>query len=235
MNKSKQQQAASRYRRERFMSILTVFAIVAVVGVFVVLLARTTINHDQLRDLKQYSNADHGDTIEEFIQNVGYEDSEHIAIFNLDGEKLFEYTAEDNAAVELPENVYYRLFGQHQSQDLIAVHNHPGEFETPFSSSDMRTIHDKTPYIEQIVVTRSKVFILRQNGANWPTYGQVNLFLEVVKQQLNEGNLLDHFVLDEATGNLYAGDKFVQAFCSTFNLRYDQTTVEDFNFADWTP
>lgn len=234
MKKSNLQQ--TKHKRDNITVLIT-----AIIGGIIIcgLLVASLIhlyNFSNLRDISQYSNADHGPTIDEFIQNVKDEDAEFIGIFNSKGEKLFEYTANDEDAVGLPDEVFVRIFGDYGKCDLIAVHNHPG-IPSTFSPRDLKTISSDSPYCMQVAVSSKAVYIIRQGEKGWPRSTDSNRYLYEVDLQFQEGNAKDQF-FSITVGNLryhYSTDLFVEKYAEKFGLYYNSIPVDKYTFADWTP
>lgn len=185
--------------------------------------------------LSRYSNADHGDTIEEFAMQTRDEEYEFIAIFNTKGDKLIEYTINNPGMSALPPEAEQYLYSYKQ-QDLIIAHNHPGEDHT-FSDADMLLTHNESPYVAQLVFGYSHAYILQPDDQGWPAYNESWDYLNNVYLRFLNGDdgIADQITTDVTGAPLYTTDAFARCYAESFNLSYNVIDLDNFKLTDWVP
>ncbi len=112
-----------------------------------------------------YKYSNHGDTIEDFIQNVRGEQYEYFALFRRK-RKLFEVTSFERGKV----GVTSMLIPERYTQ-LVCVHNHPPADAT-FTLDDIKTFCVLPGLQKAIVVGKSAVHTLSA-PLGWPDVNEV--------------------------------------------------------------
>lgn len=215
--------------------------ILTIVGVTALLLVAIMFFHDNIqprnliKSLAQYSNADHGDTIEEFALQTRDEEYEFVAVFDAEGKKLVECTLNNSSMSALPLEVDQCLSAYHR-QDLITAHNHPGEDHT-FSDADMLITHKGRPYAMQLVFGHDHAYILQPGDHGWPTYKESWKYLDDVYVRFISGDsdVAKQITTDATGAPLYTTEDFARCYAENFGLRYSVTDLDNFKLTDWVP
>ncbi len=230
---AKMQKRQSNYQKSTVLAIAS-FVVVALALVALVIYNGT--RHSAASFLAQYSNADHGSTIEEFALQTRGEAYEFTALFNLEGVKLLEYSFNNPEMSGLPPEVSHYLYNVYKKNDLVIVHNHPGIDHT-FSDVDMLLTHSDSPFAMQLVFGYSHAYILRPGDKGWPTYGDTQNYLTNIYLRFasGDGEVANQVKTDALSSNLYTTDEFARSYAANFDLRYNIVDLNNFNFADWVP
>lgn len=145
------------------------------IGLFAVF---TSIDRAQtaaaIAELATLSNSDHGATYDEVVANVQADmpPYEVIFVFDRDGQKLVEYTNEDQYTVSLPDDILALL---RPLRGLTHMHCHPLH-DNGHSDMDL-TMLDRTGLTSAVrtlaVVTDQHVYTIDRNGRKWATEDEV--------------------------------------------------------------
>ena len=156
------------------------------------------------------SNADHGDTLDEFLTSVCDEEYEFFAFFDLN---------ENNAATFL------------NPRGIIVAHNHP-EDNAAHSINDIIFSMEHNQILTSIVVSSHKVYTLSApNG--WPnvrdfiaTYDPRIADQEARNQQVGNYIRKNWFIPDENNENsFYSGQAFLEAIADDYSLVFTVNTI----------
>lgn len=176
------------------------------------------------------SNADHGDTLDEFLTSVCDEEYEFFAFFDLNENKLFEYTNYDKHQVSLP-TAYLNAATFLNPRGIIVAHNHP-EDNAAHSINDIIFSMEHNQILTSIVVSSHKVYTLSApNG--WPnvrdfiaTYDPRIADQEARNQQVGNYIRKNWFIPDENNENsFYSGQAFLEAVADDYSLVFTVNTI----------
>lgn len=121
------------------------------------------------------SNADHGDTLEEVMEGIRYEEYEHKAVF-YDGHKLFETTDFDPWGV----SYFFSYITPYQDEvraKMVDLHNHPLP-NYSFSYIDLKDLFLHKHVDTSIVVTCDANYILTAPRGGWPELSELRAFFK---------------------------------------------------------
>lgn len=129
----------------------------------------------QRKELAELSNANHGATLEEFVANVRGESEVCYALFDGDGNKLFEYM-EDYYGLGMYEQPDWpdaeMFFSLAESAEVSTeVHWHPGLIPTSFGEDVYVSAQMKSKQL--IIIEHDKIHYFTPGSNGWPEVAEM--------------------------------------------------------------
>lgn len=178
------------------------------------------------------SIGDHGNTLDEYIENVRDLDYETMALFDTLGVKYYETTNYNRSCVEYSS---YRLKEMSVATlgSFILVHNHP--LDVPFSITDLTNDHSNI--CREIVVSSEHIYILEApNG--WPAQKEVDEYFELALSQFYSDEAgcqtaprFFEFVPGNKNARIVTTDALLEDFAGKFDLVYTVISIDEWKKA----
>lgn len=162
---------------------------------------------------------DHGETLDEVIENLRDEDFEVIVAFTSNGRKLFEQTDWSRSQAFLQPDQLELL---NQLPGEILIHNHPN-VDAPFSSNDLALLSEIRAG-QGLVVGRNTLYSLRPRQA----WGNANEMYDFSSKASELGPAYRQVLMDDK-GNeaIYATNALLYYVADRFNLEYRHIDLGD--------
>ena len=122
--------------------------------------------------------SDHGSYIKEVMDAIRCEKFEYLACFDFNGNKIAEGTLLSSNICNVTTEDWCNI--RSQGIEIIAVHNHPGFFDTAFSGKDFEVFLSKDFLRKTIVVTKRHNYILEKTSYSYDI-PRIKVFLYAYK------------------------------------------------------
>ena len=151
------------------------------------------------------SAIDHGDTLQEVLENIRYEKYEFFTAFDADGNKIFEWTSNDQLHVEMP-NIL--LIPRFLNNGHTIAHNHI--YDSPFSNADLVTASHLNAQ-EVIVVSPNYTYTITPSENGWPKDSEIEGWFDFMRTQFSSDSEVWRYIL---VYNQTDGSYYKTAYCT---------------------